>query len=183
MRVGFGAERWACVMHVSCAVSSCGGCTAVSVVVSSICVLCRLWVHAFAVFNIYTSYFGHGESGRFCRHRDPHDQLQGDLYLVTFLQHNTLLQYHYQVTKPGLVRDVLPDRASQGRAANICTTFRQSRLSRTSITHEPRTSRGTTESSTDWCMGRRPELKSAEFFVAPRQVIYFIALVRDCGRL
>ena len=82
--MGFGAERWACVMHVSCAVSSCGGCTAVSVVVSSICVLCRLWVHAFAVFNIYTSHFGHGESGRFCRHRDPHDQLQGDLYLVTF---------------------------------------------------------------------------------------------------
>ena len=57
--MGVGAECWACVMHVSCAVSSCGGCT-VKVVVSSVClffVVCRLsegqlWVHALAVFDI-----------------------------------------------------------------------------------------------------------------------------------
>ena len=48
LRVGVRAERLACVMHVSCAVSpcvDCGGCTVVQ--------LCRLWVHALAVFNIY----------------------------------------------------------------------------------------------------------------------------------
>ena len=49
--MGVGAERWACVMHVSCAVSpyvDCGGCTVVrfDAVVSSVCLLCRLWVHS-----------------------------------------------------------------------------------------------------------------------------------------
>ena len=55
--MGVGAERWACVMHVSCAVSPCVDsglwwlyCCAV---VSSVCLLCRLWVHALAVFNIH----------------------------------------------------------------------------------------------------------------------------------
>ena len=55
--MGVGAECWACVMHVSCAVSpcvDCGVCTVVAVV-SSVCLLCRLWVHVLAVFNIYTA--------------------------------------------------------------------------------------------------------------------------------
>ena len=59
--MGVGAECWACVMHVSCAVSpcvDCGGCTVVqlcrlSVCCVACCLLCRLWVHALAVFNIY----------------------------------------------------------------------------------------------------------------------------------
>ena len=37
LRVGVGAERWACVMHVSCAVSPCG---AVVVVLLCSCVVC-----------------------------------------------------------------------------------------------------------------------------------------------
>jgi hypothetical protein len=59
--VGVGAECWACVMHVSCAVSPCVDCALwclyCCAVVSSVCLLCRLWVHALAVFNtvyIYT---------------------------------------------------------------------------------------------------------------------------------
>jgi hypothetical protein len=52
--VGVGAECWACVMHVSCAVSpcvDCGACTVVqlcrlSVCCVACCLLCRLWVHA-----------------------------------------------------------------------------------------------------------------------------------------
>jgi hypothetical protein len=54
LRVGVGAECWACVMHVSCAVSpcvDCGACTVVqlchlSVCCVACCLLCRLWVHA-----------------------------------------------------------------------------------------------------------------------------------------
>ena len=46
--MGVRAERWACVMHVSCAVSPCVDCGRRTVVQ-----LCRLWVHALAVFNIY----------------------------------------------------------------------------------------------------------------------------------
>ena len=52
--MGAGAECWACVMHVSCAVSpcvDCGACTVVqlcrlSVCCVACCLLCRLWVHA-----------------------------------------------------------------------------------------------------------------------------------------
>ena len=52
--MGVGAECWACVMHVSCAVSpcvDCGACTVVqlcrlSVCCVACCLLCRLWVHA-----------------------------------------------------------------------------------------------------------------------------------------
>ena len=52
--MGVGAECWACVMHVSCAVSpcvDCGGCTVVqlcrlSVCCVACCLLCRLCVHA-----------------------------------------------------------------------------------------------------------------------------------------
>ena len=53
--MGVGAECWACVMHVSCAVPPrCGlWCLYCCAVVSSVCLLCRLWVHALAVFNIY----------------------------------------------------------------------------------------------------------------------------------
>jgi len=52
------------VMHVSCAVSpcvDCGACTVVllcrlSVCCVACCLLCRLWVHALAVFNIIYIY-------------------------------------------------------------------------------------------------------------------------------
>ena len=63
--MGVGAECWACVMHVHTHVpcppvvwtgdsTDCTQyCCAVSVVVSSVCLLFRLWTHALAVFNIY----------------------------------------------------------------------------------------------------------------------------------
>ena len=66
--MGVGAECWACVMHVSCAVSpcvDCGACTVVqlchlSVCCVACCLLCRLWVHALrCLIYIYAFwYFG-----------------------------------------------------------------------------------------------------------------------------
>ena len=60
--MGVGAECWACVMHVSCAVSPSVWIVVLGTVVQlcrlsvccvACCLLCRLWVHALAVFNIY----------------------------------------------------------------------------------------------------------------------------------
>ena len=39
----------------------------------------------------------------------------------------------------------------------------------------------TTDNSTDWCVGRRPELKSVELFVAPRLVIDLLSLLCEIG--
>jgi hypothetical protein len=71
--VGVGAECWACVMHVSCAVSpcvDCGACTVVqlchlSVCCVACCLLCRLWVHALRCL-IYIYFFDIG-----CGARNP----------------------------------------------------------------------------------------------------------------
>jgi hypothetical protein len=56
--VGVGAERWACVMHVSCAVSpyvDCGGCTVVQLCRLSVCcVACEFTPFSGVYnFNIY----------------------------------------------------------------------------------------------------------------------------------
>jgi hypothetical protein len=74
-----------------------------------------------------------------------------------------------------------------GRAANICTTLAQSRLSRTSMTHE-QAGVLSTENSTDWCVGRRLELKSVAFFFVVLRLVILIDVLNDvlncfCARL